>query len=317
MPRTNEQLDDLVQQARAAIKQRQFTQAIKFYEEVLALDEQNVPALEGLGAMLFLMKEYDQAIERFRKVIRIDPRKADPLINIGAIQNKKGEFAEAIKTLRQALAKDRRSATAYYNLGIAHRGAKQLSMAISAYKEAIRLDPEMAEAYSNLGNALLEMGNHTQAELNFRRALELKPKFERAKQGLLRAQNRSDEVKKSISPFGRLVDTDELDKKERLDQSTMRELSPQERFDDRSTVHRQAKESEKRAAVLLNHLRDEVAPSLLKLARLLSEDKPPQSWAKDAEQLKESTEKFEVLMKLVSQTMDELKVHEETMRKLD
>ncbi len=315
MPEKTSQIDSLLDEARACVKRREMSKAIDLYEQALAQDSRYLPALEGLAGVLFLVKEYDRAIELFQKITRIDPRRPDALINIGAIQNRQGKYAEAVKTLRGALAKDRRSATAYYNLGIAHRGANQLSMSVSAYKEAIRLDPEMAEAYSNLGNVLVEMGNHTQAVLNFRRALEIRPNFEKAKQGLLKAQDRADDAKKAISPFGRLVDVDSLNRQQAKMEAKFRELTPQERFDDRSTVHKLAKEAEQRAADLLNQLRDEMASLLLDLARLMTENKDKQIWAREVEHLQSSRDRFESLRQSLAATMNQLKSHEDEMRR--
>lgn len=315
MPEKTSQIESMLDEARACVKRREMSKAIDLYEQALAQDSRYLPALEGLAGVLFLVKEYDRAIELFQKITRIDPRRPDALINIGAIQNRQGKYAEAVKTLRGALAKDRRSATAYYNLGIAHRGANQLSMAVSAYKEAIRLDPAMAEAYSNLGNVLVEMGNHTQAVLNFRRALEIRPNFEKAKQGLLKAQDRADDAKKAISPFGRLVDVDSLNRQQAKMDAKFRELTPQERFDDRSTVHKLAKEAEQRSADLLNQLRDEIATLLLDLARLMTEDKDKQFWAREVEHLQACRDRFEALRKLLTATMDQLKAHEDEIRR--
>ncbi len=261
--------DALCQEARGLIKQREFTKAIAVYQQALALDARSVPVHEALATAFFAIKDYPHALEHFRKVTLIDPKRSKALVNIGAVYNRQHDYNNAVKSLRQALAKDRKCAEAYYNLGIAHKGLKQYGMAVSAYKEAIRLNPEMAEAYQNLANALLEMGNATQAITNFRRALELRPDFESARNGLQKATSHADAAKKAISPFGRLVDVQQMESG--IHQLDSRQLSPQERFDDRMALHRIAKEIEGATAVLLNQLRDEVEPSLLRLTHTFAQ----------------------------------------------
>ncbi len=56
-----------------------------------------------------------------------------------------------------------------------------------------------------------------------------------------------------------------------IHQLDSRQLSPQERFDDRMALHRIAKEIEGATAVLLNQLRDEVEPSLLRLTHTFAQ----------------------------------------------
>lgn len=262
-------VDALCQEARGLIKQREFTKAIAVYHQALEVDPRSVPVHEALATAYFAIKDYENALQHFRKVTHIDPKRSKALVNIGAVYNRQQDYNNAVKTLRQALAKDRRCAEAYYNLGIAHKGLKQYGMAVSAYKEAIRLNPEMPEAYQNLANALLEMGNATQAITNYRRALELRPDFESARLGLQKASSQADAAKKAISPFGRLVDVKQMESG--VHQLDSRELSPQERFEDRLTLHRIAKEIEGLSAALLNQLRDEVEPSLLKLTHTFAQ----------------------------------------------
>ena len=50
----------------------------------------------------------------------------------------------------------------------------------------------------------------TQAITNYRRALELRPDFESARVGLERVTSQATAAKKAISPFGRLVDVQQI-----------------------------------------------------------------------------------------------------------
>jgi tetratricopeptide (TPR) repeat protein len=262
-------VDALCQEARGLIKQKEYAKAIATYQQALEVDSRSVAAHEGLATTYFVTRDYANALEHFRKVTHIDPKRTRALVNIGAVYNRQQDYNNAVKTLRQSLARDRRCAEAYYNLGIAHKALKQHGMAVSAYKEAIRLDPEMPEAYQNLANCLAEMGNVTQAITNYRRALELRPDFESARVGLERATSQATAAKKAISPFGRLVDVQHIGSG--IQNVGARELSPQERFEDRLALHRISKEVEGVAAVLLTQLREEVSPILLKLTHTFAQ----------------------------------------------
>lgn len=308
-------VDDLCEQAKVCLKQRDVSGALARFEEAIARNPDHIPAHEGLAAVCFARKDYDRAAELFRRLVALDPKRVEPLVNLGAVYNRQGNFQEAIKTLRTALARDRRCVEAYYNLGFAQRGNQQLSMAVSAYKEAIRLSPEMAEAYVSLGQVLLEMGNTTQAVLNFERALQLKPGIERARQGLNLARSRIEEAKKAQSPFGRLVDIEEVGRQNARSNQKLRELTPQERFEDRREVHRLAKESEQYSVAFFNQAKNELGPAVLSLARVVTEEEDPAAWVRDVEALSRAFERFQKFSKLLSRKLDELQAHEDFIAK--
>lgn len=308
-------VEDLCQQARICMKNRDPEGAIVLYEQAVSADPRSIPAHEGLATACFVLQDYDRAAELFQRVFRLDPRRPDPLVNLGAVYNRKGEYWEAVKVLRQALAKNRKCAEAYYNLGIAQKGLRQFKMAVSAYREVIRLAPEMAEAHYNLGKVLLEMGNFKQARLSFERALHITPGFAKAQQGLKKAQQLEEGARKAINPFGRLVDMDEVERKrtESAGQS-FRHLSAQERFEDRKQVHRIAKESELTATGLLKQMRDELSPALLALIREVNEEEETLHWAGQAETFEAALERYQSLLSQLATKLHELQAHEQSIR---
>ncbi|REJ75208.1 MAG: tetratricopeptide repeat protein [Planctomycetota bacterium] len=310
MPETTD-IDELIQQARALLKQRKFAEAVQTYERAVAEHPDSIAAHEGLGTAAFITQDYDRAIKCFKHVCRLDPRRAQPLVNLGAIYNRQGDHNSAAKSLRRAIGKDRSCAEAYYNLGIAHRGLKQLPMAVSAYREAIRIAPEMAEAYQNLANVYTEMGNTQQAILNYQRALELRPDFERAKRGLEQAQQSADKVKRSISPFGRLVDISAAGEQT---EGAYRKLSPQERFEDRNAVHTLAKELERAAAVLLKQVREQLDPAIDELTHAFSQSADRYNFKEEFELFQNAHRNFQTTFQNLRTRGDNLRQHEETMK---
>jgi tetratricopeptide (TPR) repeat protein len=305
-------IDSLIEQARDLMRQRDYPQAVAVYRSAIEQNDMSVAAHEGLAAAAFMMQDYDLAVKHFKRVSMLDPRRAEPLINLGAVYNRKCEYQSAVKQLRHALSKDRKSAEAYYNLGIAYRGMKSYSMAISAYREAIRLKPDMSEAYQNLANAYVEQGNTQQAILNYRRALELRPGFERARRGLEQAQNAASEAKKSMGPFGRLVDPDQPTIEVKT--ASHRALTPQERFEDRTQVHQCAKVVEQSAAVLLNQLRDRLIECLLKLNHAFSQSDDRYDFKEEYFAYRAAHAEFQRAVEMLSQQSNALRAHEKFIR---
>ncbi len=304
--------DEVLQAARNCVRQRDYAQAIELFQQVLAQQPNHVAAHEGLATAAFLSDDYDLAIEHFKKVTMFDPRRSEALVNLGAVYNRKEDYQSAVACLRKALAKDRKSATAYYNLGLAHRGLGQSSMAVSAYKEAIRLCPEMAEAYQNLANVYTDMGNSTQAILHYERALALRPDFERAQRGLQRARAAKLEADRSVSPFGRLVDPVGQSRGP-LARTPVRELNDQQRFDDRTTVHRLIKEAEQSASALVHQVRSELEAQLLTFTRAFAQSKDARGFWDEYRTLKQAIDNFHQMYDLHRHRMDALQAHERAM----
>ena len=264
--------DQLCEQARAKLKKRDSAGALETYLQALDKDERSIPAHEGAATAAFMLQKFDEAITHFRRVTVLDPRRAQPLVNLGAVYNKQKDYQNAIKILRQAVSRDRKCAEAYYNLGIAHKGLNQSPMAINAYKEAIRIKPDMVESYQNLGNLYLEMGNNSQALVQFRRAIEIRPDFERAKRGIERAEEAKTANKNSLNPFGRLVNLAEAEKNNQV--SAYKELTPGERFQDRTRLHELSRSLEEAVTELLTHGKGPLEEALSGLSQAFqSEDR--------------------------------------------
>ncbi|MCA9076484.1 MAG: tetratricopeptide repeat protein [Planctomycetaceae bacterium] len=308
---TPQDVEELLAKAKASTREQKYDSAAAQYREVLTLDERNVAAHEGIAAIAFLGKDYDVAIEHFKRVTLIDPRRAQALINLGAVYNRKEDYNNAVQTLRKALAKDRKSPEAYYNLGIAHRGLKQWSMAVSAYKEAIRLKPEMAEAYQNLANVFVEMGNTHQAILHYQRALDIRPDFDRAIRGLERARNAKKVSDEAISPFGRLVD---MDKVKKVGETTdVRQLTDQERYEDRVAVHTHAKDTQQAGQAVLDLLQSQLEPRLNEFTRAFNQSRDPHGYWTEFESLTESMQALANLVDEFEKETDRLRDHEREM----
>lgn len=267
------EIESLCQRARECVRRRQIPEAIAFYEQALQVDERDQRPHEGIATAAFLVADYSRAEKHFKRLSQLDPRRADPLVNLGAVYNRCSNFGEAVRVLRQALSKNRKCAEAYYNLGIAYKGQNQLSMAISAYKEAIRLAPAMPEAYQNLANTYVDMGNLQQAILNFHRALQINPAFEKARRGLEHAQQLAESQASTANPFGRLVDAAHLSQRSPnvAKSPPQRELTAEERLDDRQAVHKLVGSFETAAQEVLRRLKDDLTPALLGMSHAFAQ----------------------------------------------
>ena len=200
--------------ARSLLQQRKVQEGLALLKELVAANDTDREAQELLGMALFMSRQFTEARDAFERLVRLDPMYATAWVNLGAVQNVLDDHQGAVKSLRKAIQRDKRSASAYYNMAIAQRAMKMNSMAISAYREAIKIDPKMAEAYTNLGNIYIEMNNLSKAVRLLEDGVSSCPNVKKLQAVLAKAKRAKEGVQREDKPLGRLVDEEELSKKQ-------------------------------------------------------------------------------------------------------
>lgn len=303
-------LETLVENAKSCLRAGEGAKAIEILQQVIDTDIDCLAAHETLAAAYYRSQQFDKAIEHFHAVSRLDPRQLRSDINIGAIHNRLGNYNDAVKALRRGIGKDRKCSDGYYNLGLAYRGLNQLSMAVSAYREAIRLQPEMAEAHLNLGNVFVDMGNFQQAILHYKKALELRPGFERAERGLIHAEKARERAQREISPFGRLVTAEQLASS--IATTTSRELSDDERLEDRHTLRQLSVDTTADSGQFLDCVQKELEPSLMALARAVAQgDDAPTLLANALPAFQQALLHYRDCRTTLKNKLDQIRAHED------
>jgi tetratricopeptide (TPR) repeat protein len=90
--------------AYAALNQKQFKQAIEYYEKALALDGNNATALNGLGYVLVDSNmDLIKGLRCCKKAVDLKPNNAAYLDSLGWAYFKNGELLEARTWLRRAI----------------------------------------------------------------------------------------------------------------------------------------------------------------------------------------------------------------------
>lgn len=126
-------LDDLRNQARAALAAQDFTRCDRLYAEWLALEPESLEALGVLGQRAVAQGRNAHAIERFAAAHAIDPR----------------------------------SATVCANLGVALRDAGKLDDALALLRDAVTLDPQFFIARLHLGSVCEALGRDNEATATY------------------------------------------------------------------------------------------------------------------------------------------------------
>ena len=93
----SESIDGLLAVANVSMDIGNYTGAIEYFDKVLAIDPNDVDALNSKGVALDSLGNYTEAIEYFDKVLAIDPNDVDAIYNKGVAFENLGNYAEAIE----------------------------------------------------------------------------------------------------------------------------------------------------------------------------------------------------------------------------
>lgn len=260
----------LVKQAKSFLKSKQHEDAVPLLQQALSINPDNADAHELVATAYFLAGDDTQAADHFDRVTKLKPTSGGAFVNLGAVCNRMGDYKRAVEALRKGIQKDNKSALGFYNLGIAQKQLNQMKMAVSAYREAVRLDPDMVDAHLNLANTLRDMGNKRSAKEHYKKALALKPGFAAAERGLAKLEEADKESATAASPFGRLVDESKAQRGAAT--LTGRQLTDEERFEDRQLLFRHATSIEPALSEFVSFLKGNLEKQVSSMHRAVIED---------------------------------------------
>ncbi len=186
----------------------QFDQAIRYYEQALALDSGNPPirlnlglaylktnrpeqaarqfartlmadpgnlqALELLAACHYQAKEYELAAYEAEQVLNAEPKEGSAAFLLGSSLLHLGIYDRAIPLLYSSTAKSD-NPDAHMVLGRAFLGVKVYGQALKEFQQAANLAPNLAGIHSALGTAYAGLGQTDKALAEFKQELQKDP----------------------------------------------------------------------------------------------------------------------------------------------
>ena len=299
--------DSFLKLSRDLFRQKRYAEAAEILQIMLEKDPRDEVVLEMLGMARFYNKEFPAAREIFERHTKQNSGHAQAWVNLGAVLNRLGEFRKAVEALRRALQKDRKCAEAYYNMGIAQRGQNMNTMAISAYKEALKLKPNLIEAHLNLGNIYVDMKNMGLALRCFQTAVQLDPDSKKARTSLEKAQINQKNARREVSPFGRLVNIEELDRQNV--ETGPRELDAAGRRAERELVQEVTRKVRAGTKEMLPMLEETLHSQLHRLERIVLQSEVRLSSAENIESFSQTLGDLLRLRSMVKEGLNEIREH--------
>jgi len=125
---------------------------------------------------MILNKNYEQAMLYFEYASKLDPYNGKLLANLGATYYNLGKYNKAEKTLKksQHYISDR---NIYRNLGLCYIGKGDYEKAKEELKYAIYIDPNFTKAYLDLAYLYADIKDYNNAIAQWNELLEINPDF--------------------------------------------------------------------------------------------------------------------------------------------
>ena len=169
-------LNILLKDALEFLKNNNFLEALKIYEQILLIDDHHFETNFFLGTLKAQTKKFEDASNLFNKAIKIKPDIPDLHNNLGLVYRELGKFEKSLESFNKALELNSKFAIAYNNIGIVYRDLKKNEEAEKNFRHSIKLDAKNSDPYNNLGLIYTDLKKYNKAKEYFIKCIELNPK---------------------------------------------------------------------------------------------------------------------------------------------
>jgi arylsulfatase A-like enzyme/Tfp pilus assembly protein PilF len=154
---------ELFEEAQAAIRRREYPQALQMVRAVLAVDKDNVVAMASLANVLSKMNDRQDALQVYKRMIDVDPERDTGYLGATRVLREMGRFEEAEAYARTANRLQPQNPEALTSLGDVFLDQNRFADAEPMFRQAVKLDPHSSVAISGLGNCLNRAGRLREA----------------------------------------------------------------------------------------------------------------------------------------------------------
>jgi len=128
--------------AHSLIEEEEFEAARDQFKALLALDETNMDALNGVGDSCFGLGDYEEAENSYRHVLTISPSDPDALFGLAATLRVTEAYDEAVTLYEAAFNVEPERTEAYWELAYSREMNGDQSGAAEAYKSCLEHHPD-------------------------------------------------------------------------------------------------------------------------------------------------------------------------------
>jgi tetratricopeptide (TPR) repeat protein len=179
--------------------QKNYPEAIKYYEKAVRLNPNYVEAYSNLGNIYYAQGDYGKALTYQGRAVEISPNYHVGHNNLGTVYYQIGSYDQAIRHFQKAIEINRNFVDPYNSLGAIYYLKKDVEKAAGYFGKALELNPRLAEAHSNLGLIHYEGKNYPKAIEYYLQAISLNPRLVNAHFGLALAYEKAGDYPKALA----------------------------------------------------------------------------------------------------------------------
>lgn len=171
----NDAMNNLMLLGRYAVKEKDFTNAVKCFETYMANKPGDAVGYLEAGSAFLEAGQADRAIDLLYKATQQFPNNAALFNKLGLAYGKgKNDIQSSIIYLQKSIELDATNPETQENLGVAYAMAGKPAESIVHLEIALQLNPADPHLYDNLGSAHMQMGNQQKATEYFNKAQQLR-----------------------------------------------------------------------------------------------------------------------------------------------
>lgn len=139
----NQKTKHLYEQGLKFYYERNFSEALTLFNQVLSTDPQNYQALNSKGATYAFQGRYSEGISLIQQAIHINPEFVYARFNLGLAYELAGNYEKSIEAYEEALKLDEKDVWSYYGIASIYGRKGDVEKVIEWLRPAIALDPEV------------------------------------------------------------------------------------------------------------------------------------------------------------------------------
>jgi tetratricopeptide (TPR) repeat protein len=136
-----------------ALKAGDHDKAMAAFQQAQKINPKNPAAHINIGALHAIKKKFPEAIKEYEEALALDSDRVDALGSMAQVYLLQGNPKGAFQRVEQQLGKTKNQAGVYQLLGQLSMGTKEYAKGIEYLEKAIDLNPELLSAYFLIGNA--------------------------------------------------------------------------------------------------------------------------------------------------------------------
>jgi len=175
---TGENIQLLIDTGNDLAKGGNVIEAAQLYQQALAVDPGNCPALVGIGVLKIVEGKHSEAVIAFSKALKFSPSDAKALCGLALVRSAQGRHCEGFELFKKALDTDPENLTALHELLRLAYELNRHSEAEPYLRKYLMYHPSDFHLLYSLAGLHHRMGKHAEALDILERILALEPGYE-------------------------------------------------------------------------------------------------------------------------------------------